>query len=187
MTRKRVLPLIIFLIAIGIGFFRLNSEPEKITAPSLNYAIPASCQDTQIIASILPTIPEAIFIDTPWDPARGTELFDVLNNNGIACSYGVQQAEIGTTILWVKDIKKLFSSHVSNWNAQGFTQVDIDNISEDSAYYLYKPQSPTQEFHVWTLNILIHGIWIQINATFLNSLEDATPLIQASLESLQTS
>ncbi len=52
----------------------------------------------------------AKFIDTQWNPSIGTELADVLNNSGIACSWGIQAASAGVTVMWVKDSKGLQST-----------------------------------------------------------------------------
>ena len=66
-------------------------------------AVPASCIETKMLTALKKTVPRAKFIDTAWTPAKGSELADVLNNSGIACSFGIQSAGVGLTVMWVKD------------------------------------------------------------------------------------
>ena len=37
---------------------------------------------------------------------------------------------------------------------------------------------------MWAINLLIDGFWIQVNATFLQTIEEAIPLVQAAIDSL---
>jgi len=37
------------------------------------------------------------------------------------------------------------------------------------------------EMHVWRINLLIHGVWIQVGASFLQTLDEALPIIKASI------
>jgi len=38
---------------------------------------------------------------------------------------------------------------------------------------------------VWTINVLIDGVWIQLNATFLQDLAAAQPLVDAAITLLR--
>ena len=150
------------------------------------FKVPANCTQTTILATVITTVPGSTFIDTQWQPAAGTELADVLNNGGIACTYGVQSAEIGATVSWVNDADSLFGGRVTEWLKQGYKKVALENHSDDDAYFVYKPQSQTQEFHVWELHFLINKMWISINASYLNNLSDASSLIDAAITSANT-
>lgn len=134
-----------------------------------------------IIDALKPILPKAEVINTQWQPAPGTELADVINNGGIACSYGVLSQESGVTVRWVKDVNSIFEKRVAQWESQGFTKVEIPGITVDDAYFLVKPQSETQEFHIWNLNILKDGIWISVNQTYGENLEAGMPVIKAAL------
>ena len=165
-----------------------SSKPSKPIKPIksavvASYKAPTDCKTTSIIAALPKDIPNPVLIDTPWQPAPGTELADVLNNGGIACSYGNQSAEIGATIFWVND-KGFYDKRVTDWLAKGYEKVDIPNLDESSAYLLFKPVSATQEFHIWTLNFLYHSIWLQVSGTFINDLTQGQPIIQAAVNSL---
>ena len=160
-----------------------SASPLLTPTPSISLVVPASCAATKILNDISMKIPKSEIIDTKWQPSPGTELADVLGNGGIACSYGIQRAEIGTTILWVDNSTSIFEKHVASWVAKKYTKIDLAGVDESAAYFLYKPQSTTNEFHIWTLDILIHGMWIQVSATFLNSIDEGASLITAAIAS----
>jgi hypothetical protein len=122
------------------------------------------------------------YIPTRWQPAAGTELSDFLNNGGLACSYGLQSAEIGITAKWVDDSKGLFEKRVADWLAQGYVKTDLPGTNEAEAYFLLKKQSPTQEFHIWSLNVKYQGAWLQLNCTaFAQTLDAGLPLFTAMI------
>jgi hypothetical protein len=145
--------------------------------------VPSSCSNARILEALKPIIPDATVINTQWQPAPGTELADVIDNGGIACSYGVQSRESGVTVRWVKDVNSIFEKRVAQWESEGFAKVVIPGLVIDQAYFLVKPQSATQEFHIWNLNILVNGVWISVNQTFGENLEAGMPVVRASLES----
>jgi hypothetical protein len=78
----------------------------------------------------------------------------------------------------------MYDKRITDWGQKGYVKVDLPNLDESSAYLLFKPVSATQEFHIWILNFLFHGVWIQVNATYVNDLNQAAPLINAALASL---
>jgi hypothetical protein len=133
----------------------------------------------------LPRIADAKYIETEWEPAEGTDLYAAYNAGGIACTYGLQEAEVGATILWAPDNKSLFSELTPNWIGFGQKEIDLPGIEEDAAYYLSEGIKGQGEYHIWSINLLINGSWIQVGATFFNSLEDAIPVIKAAIDSLQ--
>ena len=160
------------------------SDSASNSAPtSAVYAVPQSCTHTTILAAIKPVIKNAVFVDTKWQPAAGTELADFLNNKGIACSFGDAPAGIGVTVKWVSNAADLFTKREAEWTGAGHSKVDLAHVDESAAYFLFKPVGGKQEFQVWELNFLINGTWIAINASYLQDLASATPLINAALES----
>jgi len=160
------------------------SSQQEVAAPELP-SVPSNCTDTKVLESILPRIAEAKYIETEWDPAEGTDLYAAYNAGGIACTYGLQEAEVGATILWAPDNKSLFSELTPNWVGFGQKEIDLPGIEEDAAYYLSEGIKGQGEYHIWSVNLLINGSWIQVGATFFNSLEDAIPVIKAAIDSLQ--
>jgi hypothetical protein len=160
------------------------SSQEEAVAPELP-SVPSNCADTKVLESILPRIAEAKYIETEWEPAEGTDLYAAYNAGGIACTYGLQEAEVGATILWAPDNKTLFSELTPNWVGFGQKEIDLPGIDEEAAYYLSEGIPGQGEYHIWSVNLLINGAWIQVGATFFNSLEDAIPVIKAAIDSLQ--
>jgi len=160
------------------------SSQQEVAAPELP-SVPSNCTDTKVLESILPRIAEAKYIETEWEPAEGTDLYAAYNAGGIACTYGLQEAEVGATILWAPDNKSLFSELTPSWVGFGQKEIDLPGIEEDAAYYLSEGIKGQGEYHIWSINLLINGSWIQVGATFFNSLEDAIPVIKAAIDSLQ--
>lgn len=172
---KRVLT-IFFAILLLAGC----STPEN----QKSYGVPKSCVDTKVLAAFPDSIPNPKFIDTPWEPAEGTDLYAALNNGGLACSYGIQEAEVGATILWAPNENDLFNTRAAEWTSSGQQPIDLPNLAEESAYVLTEGKEGEGEYHVWAMNFLINGVWIQINATFFGSIDAAMPIITAATESL---
>ncbi|MFM2114689.1 MAG: hypothetical protein RI908_430, partial [Actinomycetota bacterium] len=42
-----------------------------------------------------------------------------------------------------------------------------------------------EDNHVWTINMLVDGVWIQLNATFLQDLAEAQPLVDATIAAVR--
>lgn len=164
-----------------------TSSPTPSTSPTaVSYRVPASCASTQMLGAVKATISNATVISTAWTPAAGTELADVLNDGGIACSYGVQSAEIGATTMWVENKAQVFEYRIPAWLNGGYHRVDIPGYPKARAYLLFKPQSPTQEFRIWQLEMLINGYWIRISTSSGDTAESNIGLITAAVNSLQT-
>ncbi|NBO07226.1 MAG: hypothetical protein EBV22_02900 [Actinobacteria bacterium] len=160
------------------------SSQEEVVAPELP-SVPSNCADTKVLESILPRISDAKYIETEWEPTEGTDLYAAYNAGGIACTYGLQEAEVGATILWAPDNKTLFSELTPNWIEFGQKEIDLPGIDEEAAYYLSEGIQGQGEYHIWSINLLISGSWIQVGATFFSSLEDALPVIKAAIDSLK--
>lgn len=161
-----------------------SSAEEELAPTSPARYVPSDCTKTSILASLPDSIPNPIFIDTPWEPAEGTDLYEAYSRGGIACTYGIQEAEIGATILWSPDDEEVFASRIPEWTKAGQVKMDLPDIEESSAYVLTQGDENSAERHVWAINLLIDGFWIQVNATFLQTIEEAIPLVQAAIASL---
>lgn len=149
-----------------------------------NPSVPLNCADTKILDAFPDSIPNPKSILTDWEPAEGTDLYAVYNAGGIACSYGMQEAEIGATILWTPDYGTNFDLRVPDWTAAGQQKIDLPDFNEDIAYVLTEGTPGAGEYHVWAINYLKDGFWIQVAATFLSSIEEAMPLVKAASDSI---
>jgi hypothetical protein len=178
------LRLILALIgAIGLSGCGTAAKPVPTKLPIIApLAIPTDCKQTSILPAMQKIAAGSKYILTKWQPAPGTELAEVLNNGGLACSYGLQSAEVGTTVKWVSNSKGLFEKRVAGWVNEGFTKVDIPGLNDSEAYFQLKKQSATQEFHAWILNVKYRGTWIQVSCTaFAQDLESGLPILKAAV------
>lgn len=162
-----------------------GGDSEVTTAPELP-SVPNDCTKTKILAAFPEKVPNPKFIDTQWEPSEGTDLYAAYNAGGIACSYGIQEAEVGATILWAPDNQILFDERSAEWIKAGQKEVDLPDFAEEKAYVLTEGTEGQGEYHVWAINYLIDGAWIQVGATFFGSIEEAMPLVKAAAESLRT-
>ena len=178
---KRVMCIAISLVFILTGC----SKSENAAPTSSALYVPSKCADTKILSALPSSIPNPKFIDTEWQPAENTDLYAALNAGGIACTFGFQTAEIGTTILWAPDDDTLFTQRSAEWLKAGYKTIDIPGVDEKSAYVLTEGKEGLGEYHVWIVNLLIDGIWIQVNATFTKSIDEMVPLIKAAINSLR--
>jgi hypothetical protein len=147
---------------------------------------PANCNDTNVLSALPQDITNAMYIPTEWQPAPGTDLEAILNSGGIACTYGVQQAEIGATVSWVKNSKNLFASRIAGWKSAGFEEKTIAGVTADQMYVISDAAMNAREIHSWNANILVKGNWIQVSASYIYKSNDAAALINAAITSLQS-
>ena len=192
-TTKSFLPFIIYRVLLGAivlallatGVIKDSTKVEvPVTVAAISYSVPKDCLSTKVLAALQKDVRQAQYIETPWQPSPGTELADFLNNGGIACSYGMQSAEVGITVDWVANATKLFNNRTSGWLAEGYQKIDIPNLMETEAYFLQKDQSPTNEFHQYQVKFLINGFWINLSSTFGKTIEDGSGWIDAAVNSL---
>jgi hypothetical protein len=192
-TTKSFMPFIVYRIALGAIVMALlatgvikDSAKAEVIAPvkPISYSVPKDCESTKVLAALQKDVRQAQFIDTPWDPAPGTELADFLNNGGIACSYGMQSAEVGITVDWVANGAAMFSNRTPGWLAEGYQKIDIPNLMESEAYFFQKDQSPTNEFSQYQVKFLINGFWINLSSSFGKTIEDSSLWIKAAVDSL---
>lgn len=141
--------------------------------------VPESCELTEMVAAFDQRIEGAEFIPTDWEPGQETDLFDVYEAGGIACTYGIQSAEIGGTVMWALADDELWTTKISEWKATGYTETDIPNLEEHQALVLETTGADGSS--VWYINFHIDGVWIQFGASkFIASLDDALGIIQAA-------
>ena len=175
---KRLILLLIVPLLAGCG---AQSKTSVMTekAKEIRISIPAKCTDSKVLNAVQEEISGAVFIDTKWTPAPDTELADILNDGGIACSYGIASAEIGATVRWVLDGANNFDKWKNKWLENGCSQVDLKDFGLNKGYVLIKPQSETQEFAIWILNFKESGVWVSISRTAGENLAVGKDIINA--------
>jgi hypothetical protein len=147
---------------------------------------PANCNDTNVLSALPQDLTNPMYIPTDWQPAPGTDLEAILNGGGIACTYGVQQAEIGATVSWVKNSKDLFASRIAGWKSAGFEEKKIAGVTADQIYVISDAAMNAREIHSWNANILVKGNWIQVSASYIYKDTEAVTLINAAITSLRS-
>lgn len=145
---------------------------------------PSNCEQSAVIDAFAVQVPGSKYVPTDWQPAEGTDLYDVYQAGGIACTYGIQVAEVGGTVMWAPDKENLWDRKRQEWLSLGQKQIDLPGIDEQDAYILKEGSTSADEIHVWGVNLLINGVWIQVNASFLQNIDEATPIIEAAISSL---
>ena len=156
----------------------------KVPSATPLFTPPANCNESNVLSALPQDLTNAMYIPTDWQPAPGTDLEAVLNGGGIACTYGVQQAEIGATVSWVKNSKDLFASRIAGWKSAGFEVQKIAGVEADEIYAISDAAMNAREIHSWSANILVKGNWIQVSASYIYKSADATALINAAISSL---
>ncbi|MEI7540434.1 MAG: hypothetical protein WCJ89_03025 [Actinomycetes bacterium] len=179
MIRKSASLLALLLLA---GCAHPSQDVAPITA--IKYAVPSSCNQPKVIAAFDAQVAGSKYVPTDWQPSIGTDLYDVINAKGIACTYGIQTAEIGGTVMWANDLNGLWESKKTQWLKDGQVQIDLAGIDETDATILKEGATGADEMHVWGVNLLYKGVWIQVNASFLQNVEEALPIIQSTIDSL---
>jgi hypothetical protein len=149
-------------------------------------SVPLFCDQTKVLEAFPERVANAKYIPTDWEPAEGTDLYAAYNAGGIACTYGIGEAEVGATILWAPDFEITFSEREKFWIEAGQKEVDLPGLDEEKAYYLSQGTEGQGEFIIWQLNVLANGYWVQVGATFLNSIEEAMPIVKAAFDSILT-
>jgi hypothetical protein len=170
------------LIVISLLILSSCSSDESVNLESPS--VPLDCAETKILSAFPEKIPNPKSILTDWEPAEGTDLYAAYNSGGIACSYGIQEAEIGATILWTPDYGTNYQLRIPAWVEAGQKEVDLPDFDEESAYVLTQGIEGEGEYHVWAINFLKDGFWIQVGATFFGSIEEAMPIVRAAADSI---
>jgi hypothetical protein len=143
-------------------------------------SVPESCPQGDFLVAMNSYVEGSVFIDTPWEPAPDTDLAAALDNGGVACSYGIQEAEVGATILW--STSEAYAERLAQWQADGQEEVSV--AGADEAWANQEIVSDAER-HLWALNLLVDDVWIQINATFLPDLAAAESLVDAAIAEIR--
>ncbi len=179
-----------FRISLVISMLLLTScsSNEAVTESegkeSITGRVPANCEIPEVINEFDAQVPGSKFVPTDWQPFPGTDLDAALTNQGIACTYGIQVAEVGGTILWASNSSNVWQERKQSWIEAGQRPIDLPGIQESAAYILQDGTS-ADEMHVWRVNLLINEVWIQIGASFLQNLDEALPIIKASIAAIK--
>ena len=168
------------LLLTGCGSSGTKNVIEDGPGTEASGKVPATCELAGVNASFAKIIPPSKYIPTEWTPAEGTDLYAVLNNGGIACTYGDQDAEVGGTVMWAPS--SLWPDREKVWKSEGMEWVDIPGIDESAAYKLPDGSTSADGMPAWRINLLINGVWIQLGAAFIQSFDEATPIIQAAID-----
>ncbi len=166
------------LVGCSTSGDEINSSNEKTSI----YKVPASCELDSVNSAFAKIIPPSKYIPTAWKAAEGTDLYAVINSGGIACTYGDQDAEVGGTVMWAINKDGLWDERVAAWKTEGLESVDIPGIEESAAYKLPEGATSADNMPAWRVNLLIGDLWIQLGAAFIQSFDEATPIIEAAID-----
>ena len=152
---------------------------------SMEMSAPVTCEIPGLVSAFDAAVPGSKYVVTDWQPSVGTDLYDAINNGGIACTYGIQVAEVGGTVLFGNLDSAQWEKKKSQWLEDGQIAVDLPGIDESDAVMLKEGSTGADEMHIWGINLLIHGVWIQVNASFLQNIDEALPIIKAAIAALK--
>ena len=186
MRKLLTMKLRVVFLAMAVFLSGCGSSEKPVTpaTPSPSVAeriVPTTCELPDVNAAFALVIPPSQYIPTEWKPAAGTDLYEAINAGGRACTYGDQNAEVGGTVIWALDKNDLWKSRVAQWQKEGMVRVEIPNIDEMDAYRLPDGATSADGMPAWRVNLLIHGVWIQFGAAFIQSWDEATPIIRAAI------
>ena len=146
---------------------------------------PTTCDLPDVINTFSDSIAGSKYVPTEWQPSPGTDLAAAIDAGGIACTYGIQVAEVGGTVIWAPNKDGLWDQRAELWSNTTYEKFDIPGINEDDAYILRDEVTGADGAQIWQINLLMSGVWIQIGASFIQTMEEATPFIQASINALR--
>lgn len=170
------------VITISMLFVSLLAGCGEVKTKS-SAQIPESCEKTKMISALPADIrSQAKYIPTKWSVLPGTDLEQVIKEKGLACSYGIQNAEIGITVYWTSTDFPIFESRKDGWIKLGMKEATLSN--GDRSYVVEDNASLNAEVHSWAIEISHKNVWIHIGATYIYTLKDALPLIDAAINSL---
>jgi len=184
--RLLIISSLILLSACG----NADTAPTPATTPTqtiTDRAVPVTCEIPDVISAFALVIPPAQYIPSEWKPAAGTDLYEAINSGGIACTYGDQDAEVGGTVIWAMNKNDLWKARTLEWEKEGMLRVEIPSIDEMDAYRLPDGATSADGMPAWKVNLLIHGVWIQLGAAFIQSWDEATPIIRAAINATRIS
>jgi hypothetical protein len=126
--------------------------------------------------------PGAIDVTPPWEPADGTDLKLALDNGGIACAWGPPNTDGGVIVYWVPVTDELWAEASGLWESGGLEPIDVPDVAEDAAYFIYRAQSETNEFPRWELNLRFTDLWIQVATSSWENPSDGNAVVEAARE-----
>jgi hypothetical protein len=126
--------------------------------------------------------PGAIDVTPPWEPADGTDLKLALDNGGIACAWGPPNTDGGVIVYWVPVTDELWTEASGLWESGGLEPIDVPDVAEDAAYFIYRAQSETNEFPRWELNLRFTDLWIQVATSSWENPSDGNAVVEAARE-----
>jgi hypothetical protein len=147
-----------------------------------NFQVPENCDAPEMIAAFDKRIPGSTYVPTEWQPAEGTLLKIFLDNQGIACTYGIQSAEVGGTVMWTIDTQGLFAKQSELWKSEQYRSIDIEGINESEAYLLPLSATGVDGAYIWEVNLLIEDLWISFGGSFIQDISEATDIINTAIE-----
>ena len=179
--KKFIYPTVSLILLTSCGGKAEPATTPSATPTATERIVPTTCELPDVNSAFALVIPPSQYIPTEWKPAAGTDLYEAINAGGRACSYGDQNAEVGGTVIWALDKNNLWKSRVAQWEKEGMVRVEIPNIDEMDAYRLPDVATSADGMPAWRVNLLIHGVWIQLGAAFIQSWDEATPIIRAAI------
>ena len=154
------------------------------TALSKKWFSPADCSSLPVLSTVTQFVPNAAYIPTEWEPSQGTDLESALNAGGIACTYGIANAEIGGTIIWSPSTQSEWDARKKFWLAGDFQQSKIDGFND--ALILKEGIAGVDGAPRWNAIGYYQGFWISANLSFVQSLTDGESILRAAQKSLRS-
>ena len=187
--RKSLLGALGFILAITLltSCGASSSKTSPTPSPSVTMALfapPTNCASTPLLGAVAKLIPGAKWIDTSWTPAASTDLEAIYSAGGIACSYGIAQAEVGGTFSWARNADDLYNSRVDGWKSAGQVERKVTGITADRIFVISDAAKAKMEIPSFSANVLINGFWIQIGGAFITSDAQFASLVKAAIASL---
>lgn len=171
---------ILALVGVSALFmlgYRTNANQTAVT-----YQAPKDCDLSVMITAFDKQIPGSQYVPTDWQPADGTQLKLFLDNSGIACTYGIQTAEVGGTVLWMVDENGLFNKQEKTWKSEQYRAIDIPDLTETAAYLLPVTATGVDGAYIWEVNLLVDDLWISLGGSFIQDINEVTDIINAAIE-----
>lgn len=168
---------LIFLLSLAMFGYQASANQAPVTLQ-----VPSTCDLPEMISAFDTRIPGSSYVPTDWQPAEGTQLKLFLDNAGIACTYGIQSAEVGGSVMWMKDTKGLFKNHETVWKAQQYRAINIPGIDESAAYLLPVTATGADGIYIWEVNLLVDDMWISIAGSFIQDITEAEEIINVALD-----
>ena len=179
---RKILPV---LLSLSLLTACASTTPNETAGKQAQLKAPSTCEQPAVIEAFNDQVEGSIYVPTDWQPSEGTDLYDVYQAGGIACTYGIQVAEVGGTVMWASNTDNLWDRKKTQWLADGQVEIDLPGIDELDAVMLEEGSTGADEMHIWGVNLLINDVWIQVNASFLQNIDEAMPIIKAAISSLQ--